>query len=190
MDKVINGIDYHLVSVAEGGGCAGCAFDGDYSGCFAAGAECATEGKDLVWTQTHVPVSKERADAIDAALGIDRTKGIGDVTSDAKGSGARYNAGKADYSLIPMHLLEDTAKVFMFGEKKYARNNWMKGMKWTVPFACLMRHMFAWFRGEEVDSDSGLPHLAHALCNLLMLTHYSKFYPEGDDRPKEFFCIQ
>jgi hypothetical protein len=189
MDKVINGIHYHTVKSPIANSCSGCSFDGDEEGCTSADNECLREDR-TIWKQTHVVAPKEVAEKIDASLGIDRTKGIGDVTSDAKGSGARYNAGKADYSLIPMHLLEDTAKVLMFGEKKYARNNWMKGMKWTVPFACLMRHMFAWFRGEEVDSDSGLPHLAHAMCNLLMLTHYSKFYPEGDDRPKEFFCIR
>jgi len=31
--------------------------------------------------------------------------GIGDITSDAKGSGARFNSGKPDFSLIPLTLL-------------------------------------------------------------------------------------
>jgi hypothetical protein len=33
------------------------------------------------------------------------TVGIGDVTSSAKGSGARYNNGKPDLSLIPLRML-------------------------------------------------------------------------------------
>jgi ADP-heptose:LPS heptosyltransferase len=49
-----------------------------------------------------------------------------------------------------------------------------------------MRHLAAWQRGEENDPETGLPHLAHAMCNLRMLTLYSKTYPEGDDRPKEW----
>ena len=113
-----------------------------------------------------------------------RNGGIGDISSDAKGSGARYNDGKIDLSLIPMHTLEDEARVWMYGEKKYKRFNWMKGMQWMIPFACLMRHLAAWQRGEENDQESGLPHLAHAMCNLRMLTLYSKTYPEGDDRHK------
>lgn len=114
---------------------------------------------------------------------LDMDKGIGDVNSDAKGSGARYNGGKADISLIPLCTLEDEAKVWMYGKQKYAAWNWAKGMDWSVPFACAMRHLAAWQRGEELDAESGLPHLAHAMCNLRMLTLYSKTYPEGDDRP-------
>lgn len=112
---------------------------------------------------------------------------VGDITSKEKGSGARYNDGKPDYSLIPMHLLADTARVFTYGAKKYAAWNWSKGMAWSIPFACLLRHAFAWFRGQKLDAESGLPHTAHMVCNILMLIHYEDFYPEGDDRPKEYF---
>lgn len=112
--------------------------------------------------------------------------GIGDVQSTEKGSGARFNGGKPDYALIPLSTLEDEAKVWAYGKQKYAAWNWAKGMPWSVPLACLLRHMAAWQRGEEVDPESGLPHLAHAMCNLRMLTLYSKTYPEGDDRPKEW----
>jgi len=111
---------------------------------------------------------------------------VGDVNSNAKGSGARYNEGKPDYSMIPLCTMEDEIRVWMYGAKKYAKNNWMKGMDWDVPFACMMRHMAAWQRGEENDPETGLPHLAHAMCNLRMLTLYSKTYREGDHRPAEW----
>ena len=108
---------------------------------------------------------------------------IGDVNSSEKGSGARYNDNKADLSLIPLCTLEDEARVWMYGKEKYAAWNWAKGMPWSVPYACAMRHLAAWQRGEELDPESGQPHLAHAMCNLRMLTLYSKTYLEGDDRP-------
>lgn len=113
----------------------------------------------------------------------DAAAGIGDVTSAEKGSGARFNDGKPDFSLIPMVTLEDEARVWGYGKAKYAAWNWAKGMPWSVPFACAMRHMAAWQRGEECDPESGLPHLAHAMCNLRMLTLYASNYPQGDDRP-------
>lgn len=113
-------------------------------------------------------------------------KTVGDVNSNSKGSGARYNGGKPDISLIPLCTLEDEAKVWMYGKEKYAAWNWAKGMDWSIPFACMMRHMAAWQKGEELDPESGLPHLAHAMCNLRMLTLYSKTFPEGDSRPKEW----
>ena len=114
-------------------------------------------------------------------------RGIGDVNSDAKGSGARYNTGKADLSLIPLSTLEDEARVWMYGAKKYKAFNWMKGMQWSVPLACALRHLAAFQNGEDIDEESGQPHIAHAMCNLRMLTLYSKTYKEGDDRPpKEY----
>jgi hypothetical protein len=114
-------------------------------------------------------------------------QGIGDVNSKAKGSGARYNTGKPDYSLIPLNTLEDEVRVWMYGKDKYAAFNWMKGMAWSVPFACALRHLTAWQRGEQLDPESGLPHLAHVMCNIRMLTLYEKTYPEGDDRPPQEF---
>ena len=107
---------------------------------------------------------------------------IGDVNSQERGSGARYNDGKPDFSLIPLVTLEDEARVWMYGEKKYARFNWQKGMKWSVPFACILRHLSAWQAGQDLDPESGLPHLAHVACNLRMLSYYAQHYAEGDDR--------
>lgn len=108
---------------------------------------------------------------------------IGDINSNAKGTGARYNADKPDYSLIPLCTLEEEVRVWMYGAKKYKAHNWMKGMPWSVPYACAMRHLAAWQRGEDIDPESGQPHLAHVMCNIRMLTLYSKTYLEGDDRP-------
>jgi hypothetical protein len=112
--------------------------------------------------------------------------GIGDVNSDERGSGARYNTDKPDLSLIPLSTLEDEARVWMYGAKKYAAFNWMKGMPWSVPLACALRHLAAFQKGEDIDPESGQTHLAHAMCNLRMLTLYAQTYPEGDDRPKKW----
>lgn len=110
-------------------------------------------------------------------------EGIGDVNSDAKGSGARYNTNKPDLSLIPLCTLEDEARVWMYGKQKYAAWNWAKGMAWSVPYACALRHLSAWQQGEDIDAESGQSHLAHVMCNIRMLMLYSKTYLEGDDRP-------
>jgi len=111
---------------------------------------------------------------------------IGDVNSNEKGSGARFNNGKADLSLIPLSTMEDEARVWMYGAQKYAAWNWAKGMNWSVPLACALRHLAKFQAGEDLDKETGLPHIAHAMCNLRMLTLYSKTYKEGDDRPKEW----
>lgn len=113
---------------------------------------------------------------------------VGDVTSSARGSGARYNDNKPDWSIMPTHLLEEVVRVWEYGQEKYARFNWAKGMPWSVPYACIMRHLHAWWwRGERNDPESGYSHLAHIVCNIMMLMHYENAFPEGDDRPTEFF---
>lgn len=111
---------------------------------------------------------------------------IGDINSEEKGSGARYNDNKPDLSLIPLSTLEGEARVWMYGERKYKRFNWMKGMKWSIPLACALRHIAAHQAGEDIDPESGESHISHALCNLRMLALYEKTYPEGDDRPSKW----
>lgn len=138
-------------------------------------------------TQTFGELDMSEVTSHLGTVSLGSQSGVGDVNSTAKGSGARYNGGKPDLSLIPMHTLEDEARVWMYGANKYAAWNWVKGMDWSIPFACAMRHLAKWQAGEELDEESGLPHLAHAMCNLRMLTLYTKAYPEGDNRPpKEF----
>lgn len=112
---------------------------------------------------------------------------IGDIESNNWGSGARFNQDKVPYELIPLHLLETTARVFGYGAKKYAAWNWAKGMPFSVVIGCLKRHLAAIERGEDIDPESGLPHIGHLMCNALMLQHYMDSYPEGDDRPKKWF---
>ena len=107
---------------------------------------------------------------------------IGDVHSNDRGTAARFNTGKAAFDLVPLSALADCARVFDYGRAKYAEWNWAKGQPWSVPFACLMRHMAAWQAGEDVDPESGLPHLGHAMANLVMLSTFARTYREGDDR--------
>lgn len=112
---------------------------------------------------------------------------IGDINSQEAGSAARYNGGKPDFSLIPLCTLEDEARVWEYGKRKYAAWNWAKGMPYSAVIASVLRHIAAFQRGEDNDPESGLPHIAHAMCNLRMLSLYQITYTAGDDRPKQWF---
>lgn len=107
------------------------------------------------------------------------------------GGTLRFNSGKTPYQMIPPHLLEDSARVLHHVTTRehnpYPPFNWARGRSWLETYGCNYRHMADWYRGIDLDHETGLPHLAHMICNLLFLTHYSKAYPEGDDRPKHFF---
>lgn len=98
--------------------------------------------------------------------------------------GLRFNEGKTRYDLVPVFAQEQYARVLTFGVTKYAERNWEKGMPWSKVSASLKRHIAAFERGEDYDKETGLLHMAHAMCNAAFLLEYYKIYPMGDDRPK------
>lgn len=77
-------------------------------------------------------------------------------------------------------LWEQAAAVFDYGLRKYDAWNWLRGMPWSVPIGCAMRHLTA---ADPLDAESSLSHRGHAACNLVMLAWYVEHYPAGDDRP-------
>lgn len=108
------------------------------------------------------------------------------VESERKGftdrGGVKFDHDKPRTDLIPFRPLLGAAKVFAFGAKKYGDRNWEKGLAYGRLFGALTRHLFYWWCGEELDPESGLPHIDHALCCLLMLSEMRNIRPEQDDR--------
>jgi hypothetical protein len=102
-----------------------------------------------------------------------------------KTGGVKFDNGKARYDLLPPEGAEGVAKVLAFGAQKYAARNWEQGMDWSRPFSACMRHLWAWWRGEKNDPDSGLPHLFHAATNIFFLIAYEARGRGTDDRPTQ-----
>lgn len=98
----------------------------------------------------------------------------------------KYDSGKADWSLMPWEAVEEINKVLEFGAKKYAAHNWQQGegFKYTRVLNSLLRHVFAYMRGEDLDPESGLSHMSHAGCNVLFILYYikNKSRYKNDDR--------
>lgn len=84
--------------------------------------------------------------------------------------GRKYDSNKPRYSLLPENTVLNVVQVLEYGAIKYEVNNWQK-----VPDArtryydAAMRHIDDWWNGSEIDEESSLPHLAHAICCLLFL---------------------
>ncbi|WP_051017873.1 dATP/dGTP diphosphohydrolase domain-containing protein [Bartonella vinsonii] len=91
--------------------------------------------------------------------------------------------GKARLELIPPSTLIEIGKVLEFGAKKYGANNWRNGMDWSRLHGAALRHLLAWFDGENKDVESDLSHLAHAACCLLFLMESEAKQIGHDDRP-------
>lgn len=89
---------------------------------------------------------------------------------------------KTRYDLLPPELLEETARVLTFGAQKYSAHNWAQGASWSRYFSAMMRHMWAWWRGEDNDPETGFSHLAHAACCLSFLIAYQRRGLGEDDR--------
>lgn len=112
-----------------------------------------TEGAE--WEITRTPPSME-------AVKVDTNKAM------------RFNKGK-----VPLSFLLDApiavrglCRVFSFGAKKYARDNWKKGLDRDELIDSLLRHLLAFKAGEDFDDapgESGEHHLFLALWNALIL---------------------
>jgi hypothetical protein len=97
--------------------------------------------------------------------------------------GRKDDMGKAAYHLLAPEFLDGTAQVLTYGAVKYGARNWEAGMNWSRPFAALMRHMWAWWRGEKSDPETGMSHLWHAACCVMFLMAYEARGAGKDDRP-------
>ena len=90
----------------------------------------------------------------------------------SKSGAQREKLHALPYDLVPFQeMTEAYTRVAEFGAKKYAPWNWSKGLARVQLLGSLLRHAFAYIRGEERDSDSGLMHTDHILWNAAALCH-------------------
>lgn len=83
----------------------------------------------------------------------------------------KYDENKVRMDLVPLECVEQVAKILTFGANKYEENSWQDLSDfWKRYKAALLRHLTAIDKGELIDSESGLPHIDHVLCNALFLS--------------------
>lgn len=105
--------------------------------------------------------------------------------------GDRYNETKARVDLIPWDAIEEVAKVYEYGAKKYADRNWEEGLEWNKGCAAsLQRHLIDWSLGIDFDEESGLPHDLHIAFNALALITFRLRQIGVDDRPTPYHTTE
>jgi len=64
------------------------------------------------------------------------------------------------HSLIPTEALAAVARHYGIGARKYADHNWRRGYEWSKSYDALQRHAQAFWGGEDIDEETGSPHMA------------------------------
>jgi len=73
---------------------------------------------------------------------------------------------------------------FMEGARKYGRHNYRAvGVRASIYYDAAMRHLMAWWEGEDIDTDSDLSHITKAIATLTVLRDAQINNRVSDDRP-------
>lgn len=112
-------------------------------------------------------------------------------------SGAQKGSKLTRYDMIPADALDLVAKHYGKGAEKYPPfdnndgygllDNYRRGYAWSLSFAAMMRHAWAFWRGEDNDPETGSPHLAAVVWHALTMMHWSlndELTKKYDDRPR------
>jgi hypothetical protein len=79
-------------------------------------------------------------------------------------------APKPGLSDLPFTSLYEVARAARDGAQKYGSRNWRdEDITASIYLDAAMRHLTAWWEGEELAPDSRIHHLAHACAGLLIL---------------------
>lgn len=91
---------------------------------------------------------------------------------------------KPGLSCVPCAPLFEAGRVLRHGADKYGRHNWRDlAISSSVYYDAALRHLMAWWEGEDLDPESGHPHLAHAIAGLMVLRDAQIQGKCRDDRP-------
>jgi hypothetical protein len=101
--------------------------------------------------------------------------------------GPKNQEGKPEWAVLPWEALEHVVRVFEYGaspEKYKNPYTYRPGITFSKLFSASIRHLIAWWKGEDYAPDSGCHHLAHVCANCLMLLAMTD-KKQFDNRDKE-----
>lgn len=89
------------------------------------------------------------------------------------------------FDLLPWPELTEVARLYGKGANKYEDRNWEKGYLASLSMAALMRHLTAFWGGENYDKETECHHLASVVFHALAMMRFTNgTYPEElDNRP-------
>lgn len=93
-------------------------------------------------------------------------------------------SGKLPLELVPDIMMVEAATAFFEGAQKYGRYNWrIAGVRASIYFSALLRHVFKWWNGENTDKVTHVKHLSNALACIGIILDAELHGMLTDDRP-------
>lgn len=99
-------------------------------------------------------------------------------------TGAEKGTKDERFDLLPQEALAAVARHYGVGARKYADHNWRRGYEWSKSFAALQRHANAFWSGEDIDEETGSPHMAAVAFHAFTLLTFMEEQRTFDDRYK------
>jgi hypothetical protein len=94
-------------------------------------------------------------------------------------------SSKPPLSTLPWPVLYEVGAAMLEGGCKYRRHNYrIAGVRASIYFDAAMRHLVAWWEGEDIDADSGIHHITKCIAGLVVLRDaMMQGMLANDDRP-------
>jgi hypothetical protein len=111
---------------------------------------------------------------------------MSEILKNIKDSNPKDSLGikKVPFSTISAPVIAEIALAMLEGARKYRRHNYRAiGIRSSVYYDACLRHIMAWWEGEDIDLDSGLSHITKALACLVVLRDAMIIDKWADDRP-------
>lgn len=97
--------------------------------------------------------------------------------------GIKWDNGKPRLTLVDPEFSGSMARVLHMGEERYGKGNWKNGIAFSRLLDAARRHIAAVESGEDIDPDSGFPHVAHVACNMMFIHYFMQLGRDDlDDR--------
>lgn len=110
--------------------------------------------------------------------------GFGEIRTTSS-TGGQKGVKPAKYSLLPPEAMSAIAEHFGVGAQKYSDHQWRKGYEWSKSFDAMQRHAWAFWGGEDLDPETGTPHMAAVEFHAMVLLTFMSTHRDFDDRPKD-----
>lgn len=96
----------------------------------------------------------------------------------------RVGSMKVPLDLVPAHVMMETSLAMLEGSLEYGSYNFRDiGIRASIYYSAHMRHMMAWWEGEDIDPKSGFHHIIKAIACLVILRDATVMDKCDDDRP-------